>query len=98
MTKKEIAQRIELLMSHKKTIDERHDKLFGVFGDNGMMDVAWEVFEDLLDAIEREVGDHNNAIGFFIFDCNCGKQKPLVALHYPKFKTAKDVAKYIKGK
>lgn len=98
MTKKEIVEKIELLVRHKNAIDEKYNKLYDVFGENEIMDASWEVYEDLMNLIELGVGDSDNAIGFFIFDCDCGKQKPLVALHYPKFKTAKDVAKYIKSK
>jgi hypothetical protein len=98
MTKKEIVEQIELLVRHKNAIDEKYNKLYEVFGENEIMDASWGVYEDLLNFIEVQAGDTDNAIGFFIFDCNCGKQKPHVKLHYPKFKTAKDVAKYIKGK
>jgi len=83
MKKKELTQRIEEILECQKNLQEKLDAIYDIFGSgtDKFEDVCWKSFDLSVRYLEELVDDKHGIIGFFIFDCQGGKEPQSIKIN-----------------
>jgi hypothetical protein len=96
MSKQENIAMIEELIHHKNRITKAQDAIYEIFpcDDAPHEEASWAMFDSYLSLVEKTLGDTDGVLGFYIFDCECGKNS--YDFKGTEIKNIKNVLKYLK--
>lgn len=80
MDKKDKLYMINKAISAKKDVDELQSSVEAIFGwsECKFTDTLFKVVDDIIDVVEKSLGDEHHWLSYFMFDCDCGKDPKLV--------------------
>ena len=73
---------IQQLITAKQKLDFQMDKFIEIFGNSEghLHDVVYSMFDSYLDAVEELVGDEEQWVSYYIYDCRMGEASKNVIL------------------
>jgi hypothetical protein len=78
LKRKEIKEKIKTVLQFHEELNDKWSALEKVLGADvsmGLGDLSWRLFDKYTDAIQREIGDDNQWVAWWIFDNKMGKNK-----------------------
>ena len=105
MKRKEIKEKIKIVLDFHQEMNEKWEileKVFGVDTSTGLGELYWRIFDKYTDAIQREIGDEHQWLSWWLWDDKQGANKlavkPGVGMKHVTVDNLDDLVKLIKGK